>query len=68
MFLKTSNMKEQTVVVLSTNEYATDMQKEINAYLEKGWQVASVTAQHVAIGERGTIRGGYFVVLERILD
>jgi ribosomal protein RSM22 (predicted rRNA methylase) len=58
-------IKEQTAVVLSANDYASDMQKEINAYLEKGWQVASVTAQHVAIGERGTIRGGYFVVLER---
>ncbi len=58
-------MKEHRVVVLSGSDYASDMQKEINAYLEKGWQVASVTAQHVAIGEQGTIRGGYFVVLER---
>jgi len=58
-------IKEQTAVVLSANDYASDMQKEINAYLEKGWQVASVTAQHVAIGEQGTIGGGYFVVLER---
>ena len=31
-------IKEQLAVVLSTNEYATDMQKEINAYLAKGWQ------------------------------
>jgi ribosomal protein RSM22 (predicted rRNA methylase) len=61
-------IKEQTAVVLSANDYASDQQKEINAYLEKGWYVVSVTAQHVAIGERGTIRGGYFVVLERILD
>jgi hypothetical protein len=58
-------IKEQTVVVLSANDYASDQQKEINTYLAKGWQVASVTAQHVAMGERGTIRGGYFVVLER---
>ncbi len=58
-------MKEHRVVVFNGADYASDMQKEINAYLEKGWQVASVTAQHVAIGERGTIRGGYFVVLER---
>ena len=58
-------IKEQTAVVLSANDYASDQQKEINAYLEKGWYVVSVTAQHVAIGERGTIRGGYFVVLER---
>jgi hypothetical protein len=61
-------MKEQTVVVLSTNEYATDIQKEINAYLAQGWQVASVTAQHVASSSSQTTRGGYFVVLERILD
>jgi ribosomal protein RSM22 (predicted rRNA methylase) len=61
-------IKEQTAVVLSANEYASDQQKEINAYLAQGWQVASVTSQHVAIGERGTIRGGYFVVLERILN
>jgi hypothetical protein len=61
-------IKEQIAVVLSGLNYASDMQEEINEYLEKGWQVASVTAQHVAIGERGTIRGGYFVVLERILN
>ncbi len=58
-------IKEQLVVVLNGFDYASDQQKEINAYLEKGWHIVSVTAQHVAMGERGTIRGGYFVVLER---
>jgi 3-deoxy-D-arabino-heptulosonate 7-phosphate (DAHP) synthase len=61
-------IKEQIAVVLSGLNYASDMQEEINEYLEKGWYVVSVTAQHVAMGERGTIRGGYFVVLERILN
>jgi ribosomal protein RSM22 (predicted rRNA methylase) len=58
-------IKEQLAVVLHGEQYTSGMQKEINAYLEKGWHILSVTAQHVAMGERGTIRGGYFVVLER---
>jgi len=58
-------MKEQRVVVLSGSCYASDMEKEVNGWLDKGWRVISVTAQHVAMGERGTIRGGYLLVLER---
>jgi len=57
-------MKEQRVV-LSGSYYASDMEKEVNGWLDKGWRVVSVTAQHVAMGERGTIKGGYLLVLER---
>jgi hypothetical protein len=58
-------MKEQKVVVLSGSDYASDMEKEVNGWLEKGWRVVSVTAQHVASSSSQTVRGGYFIVFER---
>jgi len=33
--------------------------------IAEGWRVVSVTAQHVASSSSQTIRGGFFVVLER---
>jgi hypothetical protein len=66
--LNQNRMKQQLVVVLSGSDYASDMEKEVNKCLEKGWLVVSVTAQHVATGSSQTARGGYFIVFERILD
>jgi hypothetical protein len=60
-----NNMKEHLVVVLSGSDYASDMEKEVNKCLEKGWLVVSVTAQHVATSSSSSLRGGYIVVLER---
>jgi hypothetical protein len=61
-------MKQQLVVVLSGSDYASDMEKKVNGWLEKGWVIVSVTAQHVATDSSSAIRGGYFVVLERLLQ
>ena len=63
--LNQNRMKQQLVVVLSGSDYASDMEKEVNKCLEKGWLVVSVTAQHVATGSSQTARGGYFIVFER---
>ncbi len=58
-------MKEHRVVVLSGYDYASDMQKEVNGWLQNGWQVVSVTAQNVTTGSSQIARGGYLLVLER---
>ena len=56
-------MKQQQVIV--NNGYASDTTDQINAAIAEGWRVVSVTAQHVASSSSQTIRGGFFVVLER---
>jgi hypothetical protein len=58
-------MKKQKVVVLSGTDYTSAMETEVNGWLEKGWRVVSVTAQHVASSSSQTVRGGFFIVLER---
>lgn len=58
-------MKEQRVLVTG-NDYAIEVQDKVDVLLAQGWQVVSVTAQHVATGSSGsTTRGGYFIVFER---
>jgi hypothetical protein len=62
-FINQNNMKQQQVIV--NNGYASDTTDQINAAIAEGWRVVSVTAQHVASSSSQTIRGGFFVVLER---
>ena len=58
-------MKQQQVIVTPYSSYASDTADQINAAIAEGWRVVSVTAQHVASSSSQTIRGGFFVVLER---
>jgi hypothetical protein len=57
-------MKEQRVLVTG-NEYASEVQDKVDAIMAEGWRVVSVTAQHVASSSSQTVRGGYFIVFER---
>jgi len=57
-------MKQQKIIVLSGSDYASDMQREVNDWLDKGWTVVSVTAQHVATTVR-TERGKFLLVIEK---
>jgi hypothetical protein len=59
-------MKEQRVLV-TDNEYASEVQDKVDAIMAEGWRVVSVTAQHVASSSSQTVRGGYFIVFEREL-
>jgi hypothetical protein len=59
-------MKEQRVLVTG-NEYASEVQDKVDAIMAEGWRVVSVTAQHVASSSSQTVRGGYFIVFEREL-
>lgn len=45
-------MKEQKVII-------TDSDQEINGWLERGWTVTSVTAQHVAVTVGGNAHNVY---------
>jgi hypothetical protein len=57
-------MKEQRVLVTG-NDYAVEVQHKVDTLIEAGWQVVSVTAQHIASNANHTVRGGYFIVFER---
>jgi hypothetical protein len=57
-------MKEQRVLVTG-NDYAVEVQHKVDTLIEDGWQVVSVTAQHIASNANQTVRGGYFIVFER---
>jgi hypothetical protein len=59
-------MKEQRVLVTG-NDYAVEVQHKVDTLIEEGWQVVSVTAQHIAsnANNSATVRGGYFIVFER---
>jgi len=57
-------MKEQKVLVTG-NDWASEVQKKVDDILEQGWQLVSVTAQHIASSRTDIVRGGYFIVFER---
>lgn len=67
--LNQNKMTEQRVVILPGTNYADEQEKEINEWLEKGWQVVSVTANHVATAASNVaaLRGGYLIVIEKPL-
>jgi len=52
-------MEEQKVVI-TTNPSV------INEWLDKGWNVKSVTPQHVSTGHVGHVYGNFLVVLAKI--
>ncbi len=43
----------------------TDSQYDVQTFLDKGWTVVSVTAQHTATGSSFQVNGKFAVVLER---
>lgn len=57
-------MKEQKVLVTG-DQGSHEVQAKVDALLVEGWQVVSVTAQHVSTGSSQFFRGGYFIVFER---
>ena len=59
--------KQQKVLVTS-DEYASDIQKKIDKILEDGWFIVSVTAQHVSTGCTYHLTGGYLIVFERTIS
>ena len=42
-----------------------DSAYDVNQYLDKGWRIVSVTAQHVSAGNSYVERGKFAIVLER---
>jgi hypothetical protein len=62
---KYNKMKEQKFLIVESA-------KEINDYLEKGWEVVSVTPQNVSVSVTGSsyhekeIIGKFAVVIQRI--
>jgi hypothetical protein len=51
-------MEEQKVII-------TTHQSDINDWLDKGWNVKSVTPQHVSTGHNGHLYGNFLVVLAK---
>jgi hypothetical protein len=51
-------MKEQMTVI-------TDSAYDVNHYLQKGWKVISVTAQHIATGGSFNQFGKFCFILEK---
>lgn len=51
-------MKEQKVII-------TDSQYDIQSFLDKGWTVVSVTAQHVSTASSCAEKGKFCFILER---
>jgi hypothetical protein len=43
----------------------TDSQSDIQNWLDKGWRILSVTAQHVSTGSSQLMSGKFAIVLER---
>ena len=56
---------KQHVLVISFFTAARDIQDRINSYLEDGWSIVSITAQHVSTGSSQYMDGGYIVVLQQ---
>ena len=50
--------KEQKFII-------TDSQYDVQNYLDKGWVIVSVTAQHTATGSSFQVHGKFGIVLER---
>lgn len=42
-----------------------DSQYDVQSWLDKGWRIVSVTAQHVSTGASQWIYGKFAIVLER---
>lgn len=66
IFKKGGNtMKEQKFLIVDTT-------KEVNDYLEKGWEVVSVTPQNVSVAITGSswhekeLKGKFAVVIQKI--
>lgn len=59
---------KQQKVLVTGDEYASDIQKKIDKILEDGWFIVSVTAQHISTGSAGHLRGGYLIVFERTIS
>lgn len=49
---------EQRIVI-------TESQIEINSWIENGWQVVSVTAQHITGGHSFTAKGAFCFLIEK---
>lgn len=43
----------------------TDSVHDVNEYLEDGWKVVSITAQHISTGGGSHLRGNFAILLER---
>ena len=43
----------------------TDTSSDVNRWLEDGWKIMSVTAQHISTGGGSHLRGNFAIVLEK---
>jgi len=59
---------KQQKVLVTGDEYASDIQNKIDKILEDGWFIVSVTAQHISTGSSSYLRGGYLIVFERTIS
>jgi hypothetical protein len=59
---------KQQKVLVTGDEYASDIQNKIDKILEDGWFIVSVTAQHISTGSGSHLRGGYLIVFERTIS
>jgi hypothetical protein len=57
-------MTTQKVLVVG-DEYAHNIQSKIDDVLNEGWNIVSVTAQHVSTGSTQWLRGGYLIIFEK---
>jgi len=51
-------MKEQKFLIV-------DNPRDVNEWLDKGWEIVSVTAQQVSAGSSYSQRGSFAVVLQK---
>jgi hypothetical protein len=59
-------MKEQKVLVIA-DEPSSLIQRRVEEILKDGWMITSVSAQHVSTGSSQYLRGGYFIIFERLI-
>jgi hypothetical protein len=45
--------------------FITDSQYDVQGWLDKGWMIVSVTAQHVSTGSSQWLSGKFAIVIEK---
>lgn len=56
--MKVNKVKEQKFLIV-------DNPRDVNEWLDKGWEIISVTAQRVSAGSSSYMRGNFAIVLQK---
>ena len=67
-YIYTMTVNKQKVIMIPYGSTSSEIEPKINSYLDMGWTVVSVTAQHIATGSGSHLTGGYLIVIEKKYD